>query len=323
MRTGSGLVLHHWMPPAEVPDWLPSSRLLVMAKQEDSAQLPVHAEIQRLWARDVPIWLASGHVDSIQLLSEHLTHDGSKGVRFSLPLEPDPGRFRGPLAQARTLESIYWQVLEAGLRIPPSAGSGFGRGANPLGYNRVYVHANYPKRSAWWQALRDGRSFVTSGPLLRSTINGYYPGHLFQFENSMQLSVELTLTVADPVDYVDVVFNGKTLYQARLDEHARRGGRIPQLVVEESGWLVIRVITAREATYRIATTAPFYFESQSPAGEAENRISRSACEFFLRWLEHAEADIQEIGGKLAESSTVYLNAAKKYWQQKIEAATVE
>ncbi|MCC6509691.1 MAG: hypothetical protein IT423_11320, partial [Pirellulaceae bacterium] len=58
-----GLMLHNWMPPAPVPEELPSTRLLVMAKQEADC----HAEIARLWARDTPVWLASGRIDSIQI----------------------------------------------------------------------------------------------------------------------------------------------------------------------------------------------------------------------------------------------------------------
>ncbi len=51
----------------------------------------------------------------------------------------------------------------------------------------------------------------------------------------------LELTVADPVEYVDVVFNGDALYHAPLDEYAKQGGKIPRLEVDRSGWLVVRV----------------------------------------------------------------------------------
>ncbi len=62
-RAGSGLVFHHWMPPAAVPATLPSTKLLVLAKQKAETR----AEIVRLWARDTPQWLASGRIDAIQL----------------------------------------------------------------------------------------------------------------------------------------------------------------------------------------------------------------------------------------------------------------
>ncbi len=46
-------------------------------------------EIQRLWARDVPIWLASGKVDGVQILSEHLTIEGEGAAKVSAPPEID------------------------------------------------------------------------------------------------------------------------------------------------------------------------------------------------------------------------------------------
>ena len=317
VRSGSGLTIHHWTPPAEVPRDLPSSRLIVLAKNGDSAasDLPVHVEIQRLWARDVPIWLASKRVDSIQVMSEHLGYEGKKEKKFDVLVDPEPGRFRGKLGPGRMLEYIYWQVLEAGLKIPPSAGSGFGRGSNnPVGYNRVYAKPKDLTVGSWWKALRDGNSFITNGPLLRVRVNDQPPGTSFTSRagEPLQADIALTLTVADPVEYLDVIFNGQTIYQARLDEYARAGGRIPVLPINESGWMVVRVLTEVDATYRFASTAPYYFAVGEP------RVSRKAAEFFQTWLLEAEERINASGD--AEKHRPYIGAAKEYWQQKVDTA---
>lgn len=321
-RPGSGLTLHHWLPPASVPAALPSSRLLVMAKESPatSSGLPVHAEIQQLWARDVPIWLASDRIDSIQLLSNHLSIDGKRTAKFTPTVDPDPGRFRGPQGAGRMVEAIYWQVLESGLHIPPSAGSGFGETTSPLGYNRVYVHAPHPTPAAWWQAVRDGQSFVTNGPLLRVTVNEQIPGHTFRAAEgqSIALDIALRLTVSDPVEYLEVVANGATLYRARLDEYARQGGRIPPQTIRESGWLIVRVVTERDHTYRIATTAPYYFQ----IGD-QPRISRSAVAFFQRWLEQTTLQIAQQDTESQASAAISINAAKEFWQKRAEAANAE
>ncbi len=320
-RPGSGLVLHHWMPPAEVPLSLPSSRLLVMAKEAEPAAgaLPVHAEIQRLWARDVPIWLASGRVDSIQILSDHLTYDGKGSAQWKPIVDPAPKRFRGARRAGRLVEYFYWQVLEAGLRIPPSAGSGFGRTPSPLGYNRVYASIGSKTSHSWWNAVRQGRTFVTSGPLLRVRVNGQLPGHVFKASGggSIELDIALTLTVSDPVEYLDVIFNGDTLYQARLDEYAKRGGKIPVQSIKESGWMVVRVITERDHTYRIATTAPYYLE----VGD-QPRISRSAVEFFQTWLERSATQIAALDEPARSAAAPYVEAARKFWQQRLATASV-
>ena len=314
-RPGSGLSLHHWLPPAEVPENLPSTQLLVLAKNAEQREdaLPVHAEISRLWARDVPIWLASQRIDSIQVLSTHLTWSGKGGNQFRPLVDPDPGRFRGDRGPGRMLECIYWKVLDAGLRIPPSAGSGFGKIDTAPGYNRVYVSCPSLSKTAWWEGLRKGNSFVTSGPLLRVTVNGLAPGALFSDPEKVELDVALKLTTSDPVAYLDVIYNGDKLYEARLDEYAKAGGKIPRLSVEESGWLVVRVVTERDFTYRIASTAPYYCEIAE-----EPRVSKSAVEFFQKWLKKAAEQIE--ASDQSQASKVYLDAARVFWDEKLNLA---
>ena len=311
-----GLVFHHWLPPAEVPEGIPSSRLLVMAKRDSLTEqtAPVHVEVHTIWEREVPIWLASQHVDSIRLLGDFTTIDG-KAPTMEPTLDPDPGRFRGVQGPGRLAEYLYWQVLETGLRIPPTAGSGFGKTSSPLGYNRVYAHVPSDSREDWWQAVREGRSFVTSGPLLRAMVNGQPPGAVFEVPqgNRLQLDFEVNLTVSDPVDYLDVIFNGKKLYEARLDEYAKQGGRIPTLEVKESGWLVVRVVTGVGETYRIAATAPFYCEVGGVP-----RISRKSVLLFQNWLEIAKEELSSV-----EAQQPYLKAAEKYWEQRLEKANAD
>ncbi|MGN6137129.1 MAG: hypothetical protein ACTHOU_21810 [Aureliella sp.] len=316
-RPGSGLVLHNWQPPAAVPDKVPSSRLLVMAKE--NAQ--THAEIARLWSRDAPVWLASGRIDSIQILSEHTTRDGRSDFKVSQMFHPEPNLYKGARGAGRLVENLYWQVLETGLRIPPSAGSGVGRSTSPLGYNRVYVWQDSATNTpaAWWDGLRAGRSFVTNGPLLRATVNTQLPGHVFRISGGqkLMLDVAVTLTVADPVEYVDVVFNGDAIYHARLDEYAKQGGKIPALEIADSGWLVIRVVTQREETYRLATTAPYYVEV-----DGRPRINGYACQMFVDWLEASVAEQQKADPAAAGAAAPYTTAALQFWRERLAAATI-
>lgn len=312
-RSNGGLTLHHWTPGREVPDWVPSSKLLVMSKEKPET----FAEIQRLWARDVPIWLASGKIDGVQLLSDHLTIEGEGAAKVTLPPEVDEAMYKGPRGPGRLVEFIYWQMLEAGLRIPPTAGTGFGKSPSPLGYNRVYAMSGNPDPVAWWESIRAGQSFVTSGPLLRASVNECLPGHVFASTNKqpIELDIDLKLTVADPVEYLDVIFNGQTLYQARLDEYAKAGGKIPPQSIKESGWLVIRVVTERDFTYRIASTAPYYFEF-----DGQPRISREAVKLFQSWLNKTEQLVAAESEQSRTAAVPYVSSAKKFWSKRLEQA---
>ncbi len=317
-RPGGGLVFHHWLPPAAVPADLPSTRLLILAKQKAETR----AEIVRLWAKDTPQWLASGRIDAIQILSEHLTRDGKSSIKLSDMYHPEPGQFKGARGPGRLVENLYWQVLEAGLHIPPSAGSGTSRTVSPLGYNRVYVQLPGTLRThdKFEEGLYAGKSFVSNGPLLRATVNDELPGATLEGNTGTKLSlnVALKLTVADPVEYVDVIFNGDALYHARLDEYAKQGGKIPLLEVEQSGWLVVRVVTSREETYRLATSAPFYIQFGG-----QQRISKAACQFFLDWLENSRAEQLQNEPAAAKASEPYYTAAKKYWTERKAISNAE
>ncbi|MEZ6074696.1 MAG: hypothetical protein R3C56_03190 [Pirellulaceae bacterium] len=132
------------------------------------------------------------------------------------------------------------------------------------------------------------------------------------------MDIALTLTVADPVEYLEVVYNGGTLYRARLDEYARQAGKIPPQTVRESGWLLIRVVTERDQTYRIASTAPYYIEIGG-----RPRISARAVAFFQSWLEKSAAQINQQGEPLRQAAGQYLATARSFWSDRAEGATAE
>lgn len=315
-RTNGGIATFGWKPPAEVPDRLPSTRLLVMANESKDAS--VHCCAFEPWRRDFPIWLASQKLDSIMLLGEGLSIDAAKPVKLFYDAVP-PQLRRGASAPGRLVEYLYWQTLEAGFRLPPSAGSGFGKGTNCLGYNRVYVSSASPTDASWWNDFERGQCFVSNGPLLRVQVNSYLPGATFQV-GAEPLSVEITanLTVSDPVDYLEVVFNGEPLYHAALDEFAAAGGRIPIQKIDKSGWLLVRVVTRVDETYRMATTAPFYFERGG-----QGRVSRKAVQMFLDWMAAVEKEVAELPAGEVALHRPYLDAARRFWTERLESANAE
>ena len=73
----------------------------------------------------------------------------------------DAQRLPPPRGNGFYTQEIYYQILNAGLRLPPSAGSASGVLQNPVGYNRVYVQASRPLTwKKWWDGLRAGRCFT-------------------------------------------------------------------------------------------------------------------------------------------------------------------
>ena len=130
-------------------------------------------------------------------------------------------RLPAPLGNGYWTQEIYYHVLNAGLRVPPSAGSASGVLPNPVGYNRVYVHLDKELTYAdWWNGLRAGRSFVTNGPLLRVRANGEFPGHVFAAAPGTEIKVDLKaeLTTQDPIRVVEIIKNGQVERRVPFEE---------------------------------------------------------------------------------------------------------
>jgi hypothetical protein len=344
----NGCVLIHRLPVKAVGDAehgdapQEASKNLFEQLEEMPLQTDRLAELRDPWARDVPILLATKGIRAIQILSAShrpLSDEplvlrpasekagvfatiqrtiGKERNQFSVfaPFtQEDRIRFKGPKGAGELTEQVYWRMLEAGLRLPPTASSGFGQADTYLGYNRTYFYnESPPDAQAWLNSVSLGRTTATNGPLLRTLINGLPPGsnQTSSSGSPIDLDIAVSLTVREPVDYLDVIFNGETLYSAKLEDHYKRG-EFPPLQIEESGWLVVRVVTAHEKGHRFATTAPFYFEFDN-----RPRISKQAVEFMQQWLQQTEKAIEETPQRANYGP--WIEKAKVFWSEQLQSA---
>lgn len=303
-------------------------------------------ELVRLWDRDVPILLGNESIRSVQLLSTFnrpnsddrlmlSSEKGSKTLRGKIQITRGKERvaselfapigaeeelkFKDARGVGRLSEYLYWQMLEAGLRLTPTASSDFAVNETHVGYNRVYIYSEeQPTEATWWQAILQGRTVVTNGPLLRASVNAMPPGSVQASYRGQPIPIDVgvSLSVREPVDYLDVIFNGETMYSAKLEDHYKRG-EFPPMEIDQSGWLVIRVITAHEKGYRLATTAPFYFEF-----DGKPRVSRRAVDFFEDWLAKSKAAIAAVPKEL-EKMRPWIADAEQFWRLRRVESNVE
>jgi hypothetical protein len=295
----------------------PSSlHYLMKAKSEG----PVHVDVEKPFWWDVPMWIAARRVDSIGIAHNHMWRDGVlDNEAWGRPREKL--RYPAPHGNGQWTQDIYYHVLNCGLRIPPSAGSASGVLPNPVGYNRVYVHIEgdltYEK---WWEGLRAGRVMVTNGPLLRPMVNGHPPGHVFTAAAGeiLELSIQLNLSLREPIEYLEIVRNGRVVHEVRLDEYAEARGKLPPVHFEESGWMLVRAVTNHPKTYRFASSGPYYVEiDQKP------RISRQSAQFFADWIRLREASLEhDVPVELAQLRKLYAGA-RRFWETKVAEANAD
>ncbi len=312
---GSLLVLGLAQPPAaEAVDREPLDDLIAAMRKEGKPWI----DVRRATSWDLPIWIALGLVDSIELADSQLARDSTKADTAGTRPR-NPGQLVTPGDVGRWTEAVYYNLLNCGLRLPPSAGSGSGVAPNPVGYNRVYVHVDEPfSYDAWLENLRAGRVVVTNGPLIRPNVGGELPGYTFQADagHAAVLEVGLTLSSRDPISYLEIVRNGRTVQEVRLDQWVKAGGKLPPLEFRESGWFVVRAVTDLATTHRFASTGPYYVEIGY-----QPRISRSAVQFFLDWLDERG---KRPADKNADPSTdIHLERARAYWQDLLSKANAD
>ncbi|HIN95642.1 MAG TPA: hypothetical protein EYN03_08345 [Planctomycetes bacterium] len=320
-RRGGALLFFNLSKPLKIdsakPEYPSSATFLLAAKKLPNA----HVDIEKPFWWDVPMWVASQKVDSIGLCNNHLWRSGM--LTNEAWGKPRPRiRYPDPHGNGLWSQDLYYRLLESGHRIAPSAGSASGVLPNPVGYNRVYVHCGDKLDYAqWWEGLRAGRVVVTNGPLLRPRVNGQLPGHVFTAEagKPIKLAIHLNLSLRDKVEYLEVVKNGKVEHQVRLSDYAKAGGKLPELLFEQSGWMLIRAVTSNPKTYRYASTGPYYVQ----IGE-KPRISRAAAQFFLDWVFERARQIAALPDEQQrEAILIYHRAARDYWQKRLDSATVD
>ncbi|MCA9169792.1 MAG: CehA/McbA family metallohydrolase [Planctomycetales bacterium] len=270
----------------------------------------VHLDRVTNWS--APVWIALGSVDTAGVLHGGLIEHG--GGQRDTDRSFDAVFFPGPHGPGRWAQHVYFQFLEAGIRLAPAAGSDADVSGNRLGFHRTYAHCGDTYSPAHWlAALREGRTVLTNGPLLRPTVNGQLPGHTFRAESGEKLSLEvaLSLSTAQPIQYLEIIQNGRSVQQVRLQDWAAAGGRLPAVEFDASGWLLIRAVADDETTYRCAMSAPFYVEF---AGQP--RRSKQATTFMLEWLD-------EFAQRFPKFDDGELKTARLFWEQQAANANAD
>ena len=331
-REGGALLFFNLDKPLALPgrtgnarEYPSPAKFLDEARESPEA----HIDIEKPFWWDVPMWIATGKVDSIGLANNHQHRDGMyDGEAWGKPRDPAP--FPSPHGNGRWSQEIYYHLLNCGLRIPPSAGSASGVLPNPVGYNRMYVHCGQELTwEKWWENLKLGRVVVTNGPMLRPRVfgpgvnqEGALPGHVFQAEKGQTLDLEVALNLAirspDKVDYLEVVQNGRVVHEVRLQDWKDAQGRLPPVKFDQSGWMLVRAVTNNPKTYRFASTGPYYVEIGY-----ERRVSKASALFFRDWVFERARRIKLEDPAQQEEVLAYHRAARDFWQKKVDDANAE
>lgn len=160
----------------------------------------------------------------------------------------------------------YYALLNCGFFIQPTAGTASGVHPVPLGFGRVYVHIDGQfNAEKWVDGLRNGRSFVTTGPMIQVLVDGQYSGHRFKNRGPRTISVTGSIRSLRPLEDVELVVNGHVtpldVTVKRLSTGAYQVDVQQELTLAETSWVALRC-RYREGGQgvRFAHTAPWHCE---------------------------------------------------------------
>jgi hypothetical protein len=223
----------------------------------------------------------------------------------------------------------YYALLNCGFRMMPTAGTASGVHPVPLGWGRVYVHCpggfSY---DAWMKGLKEGRTFVTTGPILSVDIYDESVkkigtlGNVITQEESVRtyiIDAEMRSTAANW--RIEVVrdgiamegTSGKSTPDARYTDRTSRG--LGQgIKVSNSTWFAVRCYEELpDGRERFAHSAPIFIDVK----DKPLRPRKAEVEYLISRVQN---EIERNKGVLSNEAMAEFREALAHYQKLAEMA---
>jgi len=233
----------------------------------------------------------------------------------------------------------YFQALNVGFRIPPSAGTDCtlaSGDSGPAGGYRIYVRPNGPfTMDSWIAGLKAGRSFVTNYPLFTQfNVEGAEPGDVLT-HNQATLHGTVSVVCKLPISRVEI-WGDSGLLSILTPPNGTAKSFTTSFDVASSGltWLVARTTGVASGWHVVpagglfAQTAPVYLEAAAAAHSRSSQgitYTRSdAAEYFLDRLDETVAVFDTLGyfpDSTREAFDIAVASARSYYEAIANAPT--
>lgn len=190
---------------------------------------------------------------------------------------------------------FWYRLLNCGFHLPTAAGTDVFLNrvtCMPPGWGRVYVHLDGDLGyDAWVEGQKKGRSFVTNGPMIEFTVNGWEPGDTIHLDDPARVRIRGRVLSQFPVEKFEIVRNGAVVAEGMLGSDRLDGSIDREIEVPRSGWMAIRASRPPQNGWMGRTISahanPVYLEVKGHPAEAERD-----AQFFLAWIDRLEADVK-------------------------------
>lgn len=280
-----GLTAPVEMPPGS--SRYPCDAVLGRAAKRNSPACVIDTD-KPIWGENV-VGVALGLFDCVQVCHNHYHREATLPLGWGMATVPEPGQGdwgRDELFHRTNL--TYYRFLNCGFKLAATGGTAMGVMPAPLGYCRTYAKLEGPLTEAnYLKAIRAGRTFATSGPMLTLTVAGRDVGAEIQhsIERSDSIPVKALLRSIQPIDRLELIYNGEIIrsvdLSGRLSAPTLNESAALELVPTRSGWVAARAIfTAPDGCLRQAHTSPVYITV-----DGKPTASKRDAEYMIRWID--------------------------------------
>jgi hypothetical protein len=292
------------------PHVSPDGRTVVFAGQENRSNMLGHIHLLGIKHKIMP-WCTGGAEEAefgggMETTASHWADEcHAEGGLVVLAHFPVPNGEIAALittGRADAIEMIaydaynvgeYYRYLNAGYRLPLVVGTDKMTAEVAIGQMRTYAQtgSDTVDFAQWCDAVRAGRTFVTSGPLIEFSVNGVGAGGEVDVSEAPDLTITASILTTLPVDRLEVIVNGEVIAVQDCAAGARELSIDIVHKTDRPGWVAVRCHGAAAAGADrhfdvwgrpvFAHSSPVYLATaaaRSPVDVATTRYMLALCE---------------------------------------------
>jgi hypothetical protein len=177
----------------------------------------------------------------------HVVGEGGANARGGLAVDVPFGLvdFVEVLQFGRGGSNVWFDFLNLGYKLAPSAGTDYMYDFTLPGAERSYVHVPKPfSLQGWFDALKAGNTFVTNGPMLEFLVNGQGMGSEIRLKSGDKLTIDAVASInpdVDSLDSLELIEQGEVIKTAKAtDAEESKLVLHHEIVAKHGTWFVIQ-----------------------------------------------------------------------------------
>jgi hypothetical protein len=228
--------------------------------------------------------------------------EGSLGGAKGFPMDAALGTIHGLewSGSSRASYTVLHHALNNDLRITPVGGEDANTSLHRhtmIGSVRTYAYCGATfTAERWMDAIKEGRTFFSNGPLLEFAVDGRLPGESVRLPSAGTVALKAEVWSFMPLTKVMIYRNGKVWKELPLSVDRMHAQFEEEVEVADSAWFSLSAEGA-PAYAPVHSSFPQAGTGAVRVYVADGRIrNRASAEYFVRWLDKLKAMAEQWPG---------------------------